>query len=351
LKILIYSPAFYPSVGGLETLVSILAREFVRAGHEVKLVSQVPDPAGTTFPFEVIRGPGPGRLLSLVRWCDLFFQPHMSLKGIWPLLISPRPWVVAHNSWYCRPDGRLGWQDRLKHFMARFATGISVSEAVAAHVSTPSRVIPNAYAEESFYLMPEVARDKDLVFLGRLVSDKGADLLLDALANLKAQGLMPRLTIIGGGPEEPGLRRKADALGIADRVEFSGIQTGEALARTLNSHKILVAPSRWREPFGIVALEGIACGCVVVGSEGGGLSDAIGACGVTFPNGDLQALTGALASLLSFPERLAQYRAGARSHLARHRKADVARAYLQVFEAARNGKRVASKMKESVQGR
>jgi glycosyltransferase involved in cell wall biosynthesis len=235
--------------------------------------------------------------------------------------------------------------------MARFATGISVSEAVAAHVSTPSRVIPNAYAEESFYLMPDVARDKDLVFLGRLVSDKGADLLLDALANLKAQGLMPRLTIIGGGPEEPGLRRRADALGIADRVEFSGIQTGEALARTLNSHKILVAPSRWREPFGIVALEGIACGCVVVGSEGGGLSDAIGACGVTFPNGDLQALTGALASLLSSPERLAQYRAGARSHLARHRKADVARAYLQVFEAARNGKRVASKMKESVQGR
>jgi glycosyltransferase involved in cell wall biosynthesis len=72
---------------------------------------------------------------------------------------------------------------------------------------------------------------------------------------------------------------------------------------------------------------------------------------VTFPNGDLQALTGALASLLSSPERLAQYRAGARSHLARHRKADVARAYLQVFEAARNGKRVASKMKESVQGR
>jgi glycosyltransferase involved in cell wall biosynthesis len=351
LKILIYSPAFYPSVGGLETLVSILAHEFVSAGHEVRLVSQVPDESKCTFPFEVIRRPGPRRLLSLMRWCEVFFQPHMSLKGIWPLFISPRPWVVAHNSWYCRADGRLGWQDRLKHFMARFATGISVSEAVAAHVSTPSRVIPNAYAEQSFYLMPDVARDKDLVFLGRLVSDKGADLLLDALANLKARGLMPRLTIIGGGPEELSLRRRTADLAVAAQVEFAGVQTGEDLARSLNSHKILVAPSRWREPFGIVALEAIACGCVVVGSEGGGLKDAIGACGVTFPNGDVHALTDALALLLSNTERLADYRASAPSHLARHRKADVARAYLQVFEAAINGKAVTGDMKESVQGR
>ncbi|MFP5262047.1 MAG: glycosyltransferase family 4 protein [Blastocatellia bacterium] len=334
MRILIYSPAFYPSVGGLETLVAILAREFVRQGHEAKLVSQVPAADSKPFPFEVIRRPDPRSLLSLTRWCEVFFQPHMSLKGAWPLLLKRRPWVVAHNAWYTRADGSLAPQDRLKHFAARFATGISVSRAVAAHVSTPSRVIPNTYREDIFYERLEVPRDKDLVFLGRLVSSKGADLLLKALARLKSSGLSPALTVVGEGPEEGSLRRLASELGIAGRVEFTGVKAGVELARILNAHRILAVPSRWQEPFGIVALEGIACGCVIVGSSGGGLRDAIGPCGVTFPNEDVDAMACALAGLLTAPDRLASFRANAESHLSRHRTEDVARAYLQVFEDA-----------------
>src|SRR6185503_15010087 len=164
-RILIYSPAFYPSIGGIETLVDILAREFVRQGHAVKLISQVPgDDSTKTFPFPIIRRPGPRELLSLTRWCDVFFQPQMSLKGLWPLLLARKPWVVAHNAWYERADASLGWQDYLKHFCSRFATGISVSEAVAAHVMTPSQVIPNTFREDVFRLMPEVPRNQDLAF-------------------------------------------------------------------------------------------------------------------------------------------------------------------------------------------
>jgi glycosyltransferase involved in cell wall biosynthesis len=331
---LIYSPAFYPSVGGLETLVAILAQEFVRQGHEAKLVSQVPATDSKSFSFEVIRRPDPRSLLSLTSWCEVFFQPHMSLKGTWPLLLKRRPWVVAHNAWYTRSDGSLGLQDHLKHFAARFATGISVSRAVAAHVSTPSKVIPNTYREDIFYTRPEISRDKDLVFLGRLVSSKGADLLLNALAHLKKRGLSPGLTVVGGGPEEPNLRQLSKELGISEQIEFAGVKAEGELASILNAHRILVVPSRWQEPFGIVALEGIACGCVVVGSEGGGLKDAIGSCGVTFPNGDVDALARALADLLTGPDRLAAYRDNAESHLSGHQTEDVAKAYLQVFERA-----------------
>ena len=334
MRILIYSPAFYPSVGGIETLVEILAQEFVRQGHEVKLVSQVPAIDSKIFSFEVVRRPAPSKLLALTNWCEVFFQPHMSLKGAWPLLIKNRPWVVAHNAWYTRSDGSMGWQHHLKHFAARFATGISVSHAVAAHVSTPSKVIPNTYREDVFFRMPEISRDKELVFLGRLVSSKGADLLVRALARLKERGLAPQLTVIGGGPEEQGLRQMSVDLGIADQMEFVGVKTDRELAAILNAHKILVVPSRWQEPFGIVALEGIACGCVIVGSEGGGLKDAIGACGVTFPNGDVETLTDALADLLARPNKLVDFRANAEAHLSRHKTADVARAYLQVFEIA-----------------
>ncbi len=334
MNILIYSPLFYPSVGGLETVVSILAHEFIYQGNQVRLVSTTPATDSKFFPFEVIRQPAPQQILTLIRWCDVYLQPSISLKGIWPLLISPKPWVVAHNNWYTRPDGSLGWQDYLKHFLIRFSVGISISQAIAEHVLTPSTVIPNPYREEIFYEMPNIYRDKELVFLGRLVSDKGADLLLEALMMLKGLGLTPKLTIIGSGPEAARLYQQVEDLDITEQVYFAGVKVEQELAQLLNAHQILVVPSRWQEPFGVVALEGIACGCVIVGSEGGGLKDAIGPCGVTFPNGDVNALTKALADLLTYPDNLSIYKKKAASHLSRHRKAEVAKAYLQVFERA-----------------
>jgi glycogen(starch) synthase len=334
MKILIYSPMFYPSVGGLETIVSILAHEFVRQGHDVKLVCRTKANGSDSFPFEVFRESSPSQLLKLTRWCDIYFQANVSLKGIWPLLITRKPLAVSHNGWYSRPDGRIGWQDHLKQRIARSAYNISVSQAVADNLSSSSTVIPNAYREDLFHLMPEVPRIKQLVFLGRLVSDKGADLLLEALSQLKAQGLHPKLTLIGSGPEETNLKRQAKGLNIDAQVEFAGLKTGTELRRILNEHQIMVVPSRCKEGFGIVALEGIACGCVVIGSDGGGLKDAIGPCGVTFPNGDVAALTQALADLLLNEQKLSGYRVHAEAHLSRHRKEKVADSYLQVFQAA-----------------
>lgn len=332
MKILIYSPCFYPNVGGLETVVSILAHEFLAQGNTVQVITTTPEKDSKTFPFPVIRNPSPVGFIQLMRWCDVYFQPNISLKGVWPLLISPKPWVVSHNNWYSRHDGRWSWQDRLKHFALRFATGISVSHAVAQHISTYSTVIPNPYRTEIFQQLSHIKRDRELVFLGRLVSDKGADLLLDAMSTLKQEGVKPQLTIIGKGPEEANLRQKAQELEIAEQVTFAGVKVEQELVELLNAHQIMVVPSRWQEPFGIVALEGIACGCVVVGSEGGGLKDAIGKCGLTFTNGDSQALAEVLQKLLTQPEQMSKYREHATTHLSRHQPQQVAKAYLDVFE-------------------
>jgi len=329
-----YSPVFYPSLGGIETVVSILANEFVSLGHEVKLVSQVPAIDSKVFPFAVIRRPNWQKLLKLTRWCDIFFQVCVSLKGILPLLIIRKTWVVTHQNWYSRLDRSLGIQDYFKRFLTHFSTNITASLALAEQLKAPFTVIPNPYREDIFYEMPEITREKELVFLGRLVSDKGVDLLLDALANLKHLGLTPRLTIIGSGPEEPKLRQQVKQLDIVAQVNFVGVKIENELAQLLNAHKIVVVPSRWQEPFGIVALEGIACGCVVIGSKEGGLKDAIGPCGVTFPNGDVKALTQALFDLLTNPKKLSTYREQAESHLSVHKKAEVAKAYLQVLERA-----------------
>jgi glycosyltransferase involved in cell wall biosynthesis len=334
MRILIYSPAFLPQVGGLEINTANLASHFQAAGHEVVVATTTPGPADG-FPYRVVRRPSPRELLGWTRWCDVFHQANVSLRGLWPLLLVRRPWVVSHHSWYCRSDGRIIWRDRLKRWLLRFAaSSIAVSQAVADDLATPTVVIPNPYRDDLFRLLPGVARTEDLVFVGRLVSDKGVDVLLDALALLAAEGLRPRLTVVGEGPEGPRLRAQAARLGLAEQVDFLGSRTGEELVEILNRHRILVAPSRYNEPFGIVALEGIACGCVVVGSRGGGLKDAIGPCGETFRNGDAADLARVLGRWLRDPGLDEACRRERAAHLARHSTESATAAYLREMESA-----------------
>jgi len=335
MRVLIYSRAFLPMIGGLESSVANVAAEMVRRGHELVIVTTTPGDLREELPYPVLRNPSARTFLRWMRWCDVFHHANVSLRGLWPLLLVPRPWVVVHQSWYRRPNGRIAWQDRLKRFALRFAAGsISISQAIADDLARPSTVINNGYRDALFRRLPGVDRDHDLVFVGRLVSDKGADILLEALRLLAHRGQSPGLTVVGDGPERKALEAQAQRLGLADRVRFLGTQTGEDLVRIMNQHRILVVPSRYNEPFGIVALEGIACGCVVVGSVGGGLKDAIGACGRVVPNADPAALAEALESLLRDPGAAADLLRAAPGHLAAHTIERVTQRYLEVFAAA-----------------
>jgi glycosyltransferase involved in cell wall biosynthesis len=161
--------------------------------------------------------------------------------------------------------------------------------------------------------------------------------LLEALGHLAARGIRPRLTIAGDGPERPALESQARSLGIEEQIRFLGSRHGEEVVRLLNAHRILVVPSRYNEPFGIVALEGIACGCLVIGSRGGGLKEAIGSCGLTFRNGDSRELADLLAVALADPGRYAPAPADVANHLDRHGSAAMVKAYLRVIESALHG--------------
>jgi glycosyltransferase involved in cell wall biosynthesis len=336
MKILLTSLFFSPSVGGIETVTLLLAREFMAAGHQVRIVTTTPssDPAAN-HGFQVLRQPSFGQLFAAARWCDVYLQNNISLPLAAPLLLLRRPWFIVHQTWIPQKWGGLvGQINRGKLLLLRHATSVSISNAVAADMPGESTVIPNPYDADVFHTRADVPRTGDLVALGRLVSDKGFDLLVEALALLAREGLRPRLTLIGDGPEKENLRQQAKNLGVADQIVFAGARTGAALAEELNRHRIAVVPSRWKEPFGIVALEMIACGCVTVGSKDGGLADAIGACGPTFPNGDAAALAETLGHLLRHPDALAPYLKCADAHLRRHHPAAIAAEYLQLFDQA-----------------
>ena len=329
MKILISSHAFSPDIGGIETVSGLLAEEFSRLGHEVVVVTQ--SLGDTRFPFRVLRRPTPRALIRLIKWCDVFWQNNLSLRTVWPALFLRRKIVVTHQGSYCRAPSGIDLAQRVKLALANRLPSVAISRAVAQCLRTNSTIISNPYDSRIFKVRSISSARLGLAFVGRLVSEKGVDLLLESLARLTLLGLRPRLTIIGSGPEESSLQRLCDKLSLRAQVTFTGAKKPSEIAEVLNHHQILVVPSRYAEPFGVVALEGIACGCAVVGSNGGGLPEAIGPCGVTFENGDVGGLTSELARLLSDPTERERLTANAPQHLARFQSPAIAKSYLDIF--------------------
>lgn len=331
MKILFSSYLFHPSVGGIESVSKILAEKFASAGNEIHVITQTSGDSIAGANYRLTRRPSITKLFGLLHWSDLFFQNNISLRSLLPALVLRKSTLVVHQTWLQNTRGGVGWNNRIKQGLLRFVTNVAISNAVADGISGHSFVIGNPYDDRIFRLIPGVTRDKDLVFVGRLVSDKGVDLLLHALKFLQADNLLPDLRIIGSGPEEGNLRRLTTELALDRQVTFAGQRSGAALAEILNQHHVLVVPSRLAEPFGIVALEGIACGCVVVGSEKGGLKEAIGPCGVTFENENVHALAGQLKRLLNDPNSQANLRQQAAEHLAKFQANAVVAAYLRLM--------------------
>lgn len=135
-------------------------------------------------------------------------------------------------------------------------------------------------------------------FIGRLVPEKGLDLLLEALTKLPPQF---RLVLVGAGREEAALRSLAERLGVAKRVHWAGRIAREAVPQYQAALDALVLPSRrtpdWEEQFGMVLVEAMAAGTPVIGSATGAIPEIIGDGGLTFKEGDIAGLVAMLQKL------------------------------------------------------
>jgi glycogen(starch) synthase len=332
MRILFSSYAFRPSVGGIETVSAILAEQFAAAGHEIELITETLGDNSAENRYRIIRRPGLKKLITMIRWSDLFFQNNISLRSLLPALLFKKRAIVVHQTWIRNTRGKITWNSRLKRMLLGHVTNVAISRAVADDLGRKCMIIPNPYRDELFRIIPGAARNKTLLFAGRLVSDKGVDLLLQALEQLRREGLQLDLTIVGTGPEAEHLSALSRQLGLQNQVVFAGQKSGEELAQLMNQHRIMVVPSRWAEPFGIVALEGIACGCRIVGSEAGGLKEAIGPCGITFENRNAKSLADALKRLLRDRALEDSLRSAAPKHLEHFKAQNIASKYLQLIE-------------------
>lgn len=140
-----------------------------------------------------------------------------------------------------------------------------------------------------------------LLFAGQLLRGKGCDLLLEALAQLRSPW---RLVIAGDGPERPRLETLARKFQLDDRVHFAGWLT--ELKALHDQADLLVVPSLWQEPFGLVGLEAAANGLPAVAFNVGGISEWLhdGHNGILTPERDTAKLAKALAYSRDWPQML-----------------------------------------------
>jgi glycogen(starch) synthase len=335
MKILLCSYAYAPSIGGIETVSRILADEFRRLGSAVTVATFTPGPP-VEAGHEVPRRPSFSQLYKLARSADVAWQNNISLNMLPPIFAARKPAVVTHQTWFKRDNGSRGWQDRLKFAVLPALHNVAISKAIAASLPRKSIIIANPFEPAEFKDMGSEFRTQDIVFVGRLVASKGCDLALRSLALLKADAMRPLFTIIGDGPEAPALKQLTAALGLSDQVTFLGAMR-EGRGKEVARHKIMIVPSIWAEPFGVVALEGLAAGCALVASCGGGLPDAVGPCGLLFPNGDAAAMAAALKELLTHPSLRQKLLVERNRHLDQFLPESIARRYLEVFESALHG--------------
>lgn len=341
MKILFLSHYFYPQVGGIESNSELLAAAFTAAGHDIHLLTWSADDTNRVFPYRITRNPNAWQLLQAHRWADLVFENNPCFRLGWPGVLLKRPMVTVINTWITRADGQTSLRDKIKTtwWLGRSTRVIAVSNAIKKACWPAATVIQNPYRADNFDIDPAVTCDADFVFLGRLVSDKGASQAIEAIYRIRGFGHYPRLTIIGDGPEKQALEQLVTARSMQEAVVFTGALQGDPLRKMLNRHRYILVPSAWEEPFGNVVLEGMACGCLPIASNGGGLPEAIGKAGLTFERNDIDSLVNCIRRVMENPALDRFLRDAAPLHLKEHHPHHVAQKYLQVIEQAFNSKK------------
>jgi D-inositol-3-phosphate glycosyltransferase len=225
-----------------------------------------------------------------------------------------------------RTEGEMDVLQNADQIIAATAAEQSQLEFLYHAESHKLTIIPPGVDTEHFYPIPPdeaksvigIPSDSHiLLFVGRIEPLKGVDNLIRAIARLNDAGIpfgCPQycLSIIGGEPdaspqdmnsEMQRLQNLCQELGLADMVVFLGRRSQDSLPYYYSAAEVVVMPSHY-ESFGMVALEAMACGIPVVASQVGGLAYLVkdGVTGYVVPDGDIEALSDCLMTLLTNPE-------------------------------------------------
>ena len=269
-----------------------------------------------------------------------------------------RPWLVTvhatefgrHQGWVQdHPQSHIHAAER--RMVRRADHVITCSRYMRSHVAgvfgvSPREItaIPNGIDPRDLEPVNETdldelrarfaAPDERLVLLvGRLVYEKGFHLALDALSPVIKRFGDVRFVVAGTGTAEAELKRQARRLRLTRHGTFLGWVGDDMLHSLYRVADLCIVPSIY-EPFGLVALEAMASGCLCVVADTGGLREVVpgdGTVGLRFPSRDSEALGEILEEVLSDDEARAGLVAEAREHVLRFDWAEVARRTREVY--------------------
>lgn len=245
---------------------------------------------------------------------------------------------TAHNDVgaYIAPKHR-----KILHDVLAMAGRVScVSPYIASRLAgdvDPQRidVINNAIPQTP---LPPVEPTPGLVLsYGRMIEDKGFDLTMAAFARIAPSRPQARLAVCGEGPLREALRASARDHGLADRVDLPGWVAPSEVPQWIARAGMVVVPSRWNEPFGLVALEAGMGARPCIAAAVGGLADIVvpERTGLLFERDDVDGLAGAMARLLDRPDEAAALGRAARAHVLAHYDHDaMTDRYVALYEDA-----------------
>jgi glycosyltransferase involved in cell wall biosynthesis len=228
--------------------------------------------------------------------------------------------VCYHRAdWRCWLDGaflakdtplRIGFtwvsiRDKLKEMRRNYQLDI----LLVGSRFMKGQLLQNSFPEEKIHILPPVIRltcpspakvpdERNILYVGQLIRGKGVDLLLRALQTLSCRFTA---TLIGAGNARDELEALCRSLGLVDKVKFQGWVRHEALGSFYSTAKVVVVPSRWPEPFGMVGIEAMHYGRPVVAFNVGGISDWLlhEVTGLLVPEQDITALGRSLQRILT----------------------------------------------------
>jgi len=355
LRVLILAWEYPPRIiGGLGRHVAALARSLAQQGHIVHVVTRAHHDEVPSDTIEhgvhVVRvedSPAGIPFSDLLPWVLAFNNrvaavAHRIVRDQGVDIVHAHDWLVAHaaigvvEAWdlplaatmhateYGRHQGNLpGEIQRTIHrtegwLVERADVVVTCSRYMRTQVSDlfgqPDNivVIPNGVDLADFAVdVDEVAayrtsltgpRTRMVLFAGRLEYEKGVQTLLDALAEVRAR-VGPTVCFVAGvGTYSEVLRRRVADLGLRRHVRFTGFLHDHALRHHYAAADVAVTPSIY-EPFGLVAVEAMACGTPVVVSDTGGLTEIVAdGAGLLVPPDDPGALADRLVEVLSDPQ-------------------------------------------------
>ena len=351
MKLLIYSHSFAPQIGGVETYVMALAQGLASSAGPGKMkITVATESAAAGFedsslPFFVRRQPKFWSLVALIYHSDVVHIAGPCLKPVLLAWLLKKPFSIEQHGYQSAcPNGLLFFEPTKTicpgHFMAgRFKkcwecnrrAGVlqswrmwfltyprrwlcnraSANVAISNHVHQRLR-LRNSHviyygisdANPANKAKNEIPAETAISFayVGRLVSEKGLETLIDAAILLREGGLNFSLKIIGDGPERKGLEERVAMENLCSNVAFTGFLTGNELHQALDNVTGVIMPSRWEETAGLSAIEQMMRGRLVICSDIGGLGEVVDGVGLKFSVGDSSMVAKLMRQAVNEPE-------------------------------------------------